>query len=549
MNKLTAKIWARKEIAESTCEVEFQCDASGFDFKPGQYLEVIIPELLYSDTKGNNRNFSIVSIPNKEGIVSIVFRVSGSGFKRTLLELPIGSEVILRGPFGVFKLPEHTEKSIVFIAGGVGISPFMSMLKFINEQNIGLQVTILYANSNPDRAVYVEELEALTQQNANLELRLKYGYIDDAFIRHNLTKLSDKVWYVAGPPAFIRSMLYLLHELGIKNNDVFIEEMFGYDSGIGGFSYSVPIKQSNELSKIDASSVLSGDVLVSAILEVLSQTALVTITDTEGIIFYANEYLAQVSKYSSEEIIGQNNNILKSDYHSAAFYTDVWETIRKGKVWRGEIKNKAKDGSMYWVDSAISPIFGEKGQIINYIAIQFLITDKKNAEEELLAEKLILEQTIANMKEKSMELENIKIATFNILEDLDEEKKAVEKKVQERTLDLQNEKEKLLQVTKNMKEGAILFDSNTTPVFVNETCYQLFSIHQKDIELTTILNTVADYFMPNLVADLFQKCFDGNTFSVPEIEGRGKIYELNFQCLRDTEKADKIVGYFLSMFD
>lgn len=119
----------------------------------------------------------------------------------------------------------------------------------------------------------------------------------------------------------------------------------------------------------------------SALLEALDTTALVSITDKRGSILYANHIFVDISKYELEELIGQNHRILKSGDQSDELFVDLWKTISSGKIWRGEIKNRAKDGSYYWVDTSIAPILDEHGKPVRYISVRFLITDKKEAEE------------------------------------------------------------------------------------------------------------------------------------------------------------------------
>lgn len=105
-----------------------------------------------------------------------------------------------------------------------------------------------------------------------------------------------------------------------------------------------------------------------------------SITDTRGVITYANENFQRVSKYSEEELIGQNHRIIRSGHHSKDFFRNLWQTISSGKRWSGEILNRAKDGTLYWVDTVIIPIFNEERVITNYLSLRTLITDRKNAE-------------------------------------------------------------------------------------------------------------------------------------------------------------------------
>jgi len=112
----------------------------------------------------------------------------------------------------------------------------------------------------------------------------------------------------------------------------------------------------------------------------LDEHAIVSIADIKGNILYANKKFEQISQYSQDEIIGQNHRVLKSDFHPDSFFNDMWKTISSGKVWHGEIQNRAKDGSVYWVSSTITPQLNEQGQPEQYIAIRTDITDIKKLE-------------------------------------------------------------------------------------------------------------------------------------------------------------------------
>lgn len=434
----------RREIAAGTIEIGFDISGKNFVFQAGQYVEITLPQLLYDDTRGKSRNFSIASSPNDRKYLRIAFRLSGSGFKKTLCEMMVGSEVEVNGPFGDMAIPNDSSVPIVFVAGGIGITPFLSMLCFITEEKLPYTITLLYANKEKGSATYLAELETMAKQNPRFSLRSHFGAIASETFQKNIDiqKMKTAQWFVVGPPAMVTETMKIIRTLGVLQGKVRCTEF-------GGYTDSLPVQEKSSIQKntdsgadeIVHTETIPG--LSESLLHALNKNVLVSVTDLDGSIVYANDKFVEVSKYNRDELIGKNHRILKSGFHSPLIYEELWQTISSGKAWRGEIKNKAKDGSFYWVDANIAPIFSKNNTVSGYIAIRFLITERKELEEKMAESKK---------------------AMMNLLEDVLQEKDISER----RSEDLQ----KFQSAVENTSQHVIITDLEGVIIYANPAVTQ-----------------------------------------------------------------------------
>ncbi len=232
----------RKAIADETMAFWLSTEGTGFAFKPGQFVSIALENPPYTDEKGSKRTFTIASSPNTKGSIMIATRMRDSAFKKSIREAPLGTKVKVQGPMGSFTLHEDASRAAVFLAGGIGITPFRSIIEWATQEKLQQQICLFYSNRMPGAAAFLQELESWAQQNPNFQFvptltevaegsegwKYETGRIDEAMIRRHVKDLSAPIYYIAGPPQMVAALAELLHSLGISEQNIRHEEFEGY---------------------------------------------------------------------------------------------------------------------------------------------------------------------------------------------------------------------------------------------------------------------------------------------------------------------------------
>jgi len=232
MQTFKTKLTGWNNIADKTAEFVFE-KPEHFVFKAGQHVNFNLPELYYEDKKGPRRTFTVVSSP-RENFLKIATRLSGSGFKKTLLELPAGSELDFIGPMGEFVL--NRKLPAVLIAGGIGITPFKSMLTDMEDVNFKNKISLLYSNKTINRAAYLKFFTDYKNDNFTFvpiftgekSWTGESRRIDISLIKKYNKNLSGSIIYLCGSTQMVQQLTEQLQKENINKQKIQSESFFGY---------------------------------------------------------------------------------------------------------------------------------------------------------------------------------------------------------------------------------------------------------------------------------------------------------------------------------
>ena len=236
---MQAKVKEKREVAKGTLMVVFDLLGEEVDFTPGQYFWVTLLDPPYEDEKGPRRHITVVTSPNDRGVLGLATRLRDSAFKRSLAELAVGADVEVEQPKGNFLLPEDASQPYVFIAGGIGITVFRSMLRYIAEEGLPHRVTLVYSNRDRESTAFLEELQELESALPNLRLVLtmtddpdwegETRRIDAEMLRDHLDGELDAFTYlIAGPPKMVEAVEEILSGEGVPEDKIRPERFSGY---------------------------------------------------------------------------------------------------------------------------------------------------------------------------------------------------------------------------------------------------------------------------------------------------------------------------------
>ncbi len=242
-----AKLKSRQEVAEQTMAFRFEKPAS-WTFKAGQFIDMTLIDPPEADTEGNTRGFSIASSPH-EDFLMVTTRMRDTAFKRALRTLPLDTQIKVEGPFGNLTLHNNVARPAVLLAGGIGITPFRSIVFWAAKEKLKHRIFLFYSNRRPEDAAFLDELQSLERENPNYKCipamteieksqrawqgevgRIGYELISKYLKTAASAALytAGPIYYIAGPPGMVGDLRTMLTNSGVDGDDIRVEEFTGY---------------------------------------------------------------------------------------------------------------------------------------------------------------------------------------------------------------------------------------------------------------------------------------------------------------------------------
>jgi ferredoxin-NADP reductase len=237
---MKATIKEKRKVAKGTLMVTFELAGNEVDWTPGEYFWVELLDPPYEDEKGSRRHITVVTSPTEGGVLGLATRLRDSAFKRSLVEMSEGSEVDVEQPKGSFLLPEDTAREYVFLAGGIGITPFRSMLRYLADKGLDdYKITLVYSNRDRESTAFFDELKELESRVDGL--RVVFTMDEDPGWEGESRRISPEMlqdvlgeelngfhFMVAGPPGMAKAVEASLLEAGVPEEQVQSDSFSGY---------------------------------------------------------------------------------------------------------------------------------------------------------------------------------------------------------------------------------------------------------------------------------------------------------------------------------
>jgi ferredoxin-NADP reductase len=240
MDKHIVTLKDRKQVAQDTMAFWFDVAGAGYAFKAGQNAAFTLFDPPETDGAGNIRTLSLASSPNSPTSLMVAMRMRKSAFKNSLKILPLGAKLAVSSPMGSFTLHRDGSRPAVFLAGGIGITPVLSILAHATKRGLPHRIYLFYSNHDAEKAALLGELQMCQKANANFTFiptvttpngaswPYERGRIDSEMLARHLTETQGPVYHVCGPGEMVAALQKVLAKLGVDEDSIRTEEFGGY---------------------------------------------------------------------------------------------------------------------------------------------------------------------------------------------------------------------------------------------------------------------------------------------------------------------------------